>query len=1693
MKLPSYNKKEEEEKKEQEQTSYKPLPRGVGRKQTEVLPAPEVSTPTFQSSVLNIFGLGDTPLDASQGRALMQTGQELMTEPEINDWAGRNEMIGEYRGLQAAQNMGATDAALPSSILARQAEQSDRMAELRKQLEQGDIAAGNGPMSYSAQDRTGSVLAGTGMNIASGLTSAAGTIGEAAGRSQRMEEEQNREQLFAPADVLGFDTDRAREAAQQASEAETANAHEKWETVRAAADQIGEEGAEALQTAKNGLSKLGQVGVDISENMIEMGFDMAVGAATGGSSLIPMFARTFGSAASEARKDGASLDEQILYGTTKAGIEVLTEKMFDGLAGVYGKGAADEITEKLIGKLAKSKEGATMLRVLFSGGGEMIEEFVSSLLDPLAKSTYQKITAPNLAGFGVTEALSAEDARALTEEMSKPGYFSNVDVSDMLYSGLVGFLIGSVGGGASIATGQNARANAELGFGTAPVEAAPEVAAPEVAPVETAPAAPEAAPAETAPAAPAQPLAQTVNRSQANKIINDPTRRAAFEEESGLTLPGRKSEAAQMVVDYYAQQAAQTETAPAETAPEAPVESAPVETPAETAPETPIVPEAPAQVTNESSPEEIANFLEQRAQAAEARGDAETAAAYRGMADAERARGMEQQTFAENPAPEAISEAPVEAAPVEPGVTMPTTETQTAPAETAPANGPISQTAESIRDYSTTPDEFRTLMNQDMEKGGFRYAPISNDTATQNAISHITEDGWTEAYSKWQQDAARGVAGADMTATGALLFNHALETNDFQLAMDIARTFAAVGTNTAQGLQMFNAIKAGMSPANQLLMVEKSCELLNKKYGLEIKLSDELKTEYVKAETDEARDAVIDKMKAEVKNQIPTKAITMKDGKPTVNWRILQSKWNALRYMNMLGNFKTQGRNLIGNTAMAGTTTAKNAVQSIIEYALNKATGGKVQRTTSLFVTDKALLSAAKADYDAHAAWVNGEGKYSDTNLTDDFARDIEEDRRVFRFLPAEWLRRATNKAMTKGDTIFIGPRYARTLAGYLQANGMSGETFAGIIDGSIQPTAEQTKLINDARNYAAKEAQEATFHDNNAFSQMVSQFGRKGGASKGFAGVLAEGLMPFRKTPANVLVRAEEYSPLGVGNTFVKGIQAMRGKATVSDVINQFSKTMTGTGLFALGMLLHNMGMARGTDDDENQENFDKQRGLQDYSLQIPADIDDLDLSYMPDDVAQKIKDVLSPLAGRNITMDWLAPSSVPFFMGVAFNQARQEEGFSGDALVDSLTNLTDPIIQMSMLQGVNNTLEDLSYADNKLERVLMNLTISYLTQGLTNSLAGQAERTYEDERYSTFVDRTRDDFLGNTQIGQNLQRQLGKMSAKTPFWDFNQVEYVDAWGRTQDTGTPLARAGSNFANPGYTSKDNSTEVDDELQRLYDTGNGNVFPERIAQSYKVSTYDSNGQKTGERNLTADEYVQFQKVMGQTSLELVKDLMNSRVYGNLTDEARAAAISDIYSYAKNLAAQKVEPSTKKEYSDVAKLSNVAAYYGIKQAISKATSNKFDRDYSALDTLMKDYSSMPADVRKLLEEKNSNVAKVHEAYQAGIKTRDYYKLTDGISNLKPAEGYANPANWQKIELISQSKLSEDQMDVMMHQYFSDGADKRYDESRAAGYTPSQLAAWYRINSLNSKKAQKLAAATEYGFTKKQAAQLYKLWN
>lgn len=137
-------------------------------------------------------------------------------------------------------------------------------------------------------------------------------------------------------------------------------------------------------------------------------------------------------------------EEGLDYATTlekyRSEQQAATEEMFGGLDLAYGKGFADTAVEKLVGKLAKTDIGRTVLRTIINGGGgEFVEEFVSSAVDPTLRAIYN--------GKSIGENYSEEQ------------------VSNWLYDGLVGAALGIAGSGASIATGADAKKNAELRSG----------------------------------------------------------------------------------------------------------------------------------------------------------------------------------------------------------------------------------------------------------------------------------------------------------------------------------------------------------------------------------------------------------------------------------------------------------------------------------------------------------------------------------------------------------------------------------------------------------------------------------------------------------------------------------------------------------------------------------------------------------------------------------------------------------------------------------------------------------------------------------------------------------------------------------------------------------------------------------------------------------------------------------------------------------------------------------------------------------------------------------------------------------------------------------------------------------------------------------------------------------------------------
>ena len=169
-------------------------------------------------------------------------------------------------------------------------------------------------------------------------------------------------------------------------------------------------------------------------------------------------------------------------------------------------------------------------------------------------------------------------------------------------------------------------------------------------------------------------------------------------------------------------------------------------------------------------------------------------------------------------------------------------------------------------------------------------------------------------------------------------------------------------------------------------------------------------------------------------------------------------------------------------------------------------------------------------------------------------------------------------------------------------------------------------------------------------------------------------------------------------------------------------------------------------------------------------------------------------------------------------------------------------------------------------------------------------------------------------------MQYTLGRASARLPGLEYQQIPYIDAWGRTESSGSTGERALNNFLNPAYTSKIGASATEDEILRLYDeVGESGILPSRAAKYFNVA---------GERkDLTAEEYVAYATSNGQTAYSLLTELTAGSAYKAMSVAEKADAVSKCYEYANAVA--KASVSDYEPEGWVAKAINTGDTTGIK--------------------------------------------------------------------------------------------------------------------------------------------------------------------
>ena len=616
-------------------------------------------------------------------------------------------------------------------------------------------------------------------------------------------------------------------------------------------------------------------------------------------------------------------------------------------------------------------------------------------------------------------------------------------------------------------------------------------------------------------------------------------------------------------------------------------------------------------------------------------------------------------------------------------------------------------------------------------------------------------------------------------------------------------------------------------------------------------------------------------------------------------------KWNAWRYLAMLGNPRTHIRNIIGNMLFCQVAeTMSDKVGAILEGAAEAAgIMDKQDRTKTLKVASADFKKAAQKYMETHAyrSLTEGGDKYLDMK------KGIEGQKKIFgdKNIVAKGLQKAldiSSNALTKEDVWALEMKYRQALTNTLLARGYDESIFNSTNPKDIQE-------LEMANEYAIRRAKEATFHEDSKFSNWwrsaVKSALESDSKVANAAGMAMDTLMPFVKTPANILKMSLRYTPANIANALYNAKNPARA-------IEDISRALTGTMVMALGMFLKSHGILR-TRGEDDEKQLDKLTGQQDFSMNIN---------------------------GKSYTLDWAAPSAVPLFLGAEmYRQFVEKKNYD---VMKVLEAVADPVTEMSMLQGLNNTINTI--AKNRQEetpagQLAADIGFGYASQGIP-TLFGQIARTVDDTRRNTY-------YTGKSGSADQLSQYGKKTASKIPVLSETLEPQVDAWGQDQKNsgGNMLGRLLLNTVSPGYYSNVEADATESELYRLNKDTNGaakKVMP-TLADSKPLDDQDK---------LSAENYTEWAHIYGQNLKSLDDAIITNDAYKGLTDVEKISLLNDARLFANALSLDEMNSKGILKY-DISTSSYKKEYEAYKHGgvdelidyitISKETQKKYKAD------------------------------------------------------------------------------------------------------------------------------------------------------
>lgn len=926
----------------------------------------------------------------------------------------------------------------------------------------------------------------------------------------------------------------------------------------------------------------------------------------------------------------------------------------------------------------------------------------------------------------------------------------------------------------------------------------------------------------------------------------------------------------------------------------------------------------------------------------------------------------------------------------------------------------VSKFARTAAEAQITTDEMVGRIEQLVQDGKLSHEVYSNKQAIEDGAKQIEKQyargkSIEQIRSEFIRDANAGKAGAKFVSQGTTLYADAIAEGNYNAASDILVALTAVETNAGQAVQAARLMKS-LTPEGRIFTVQKMVSNLEAQINqrrsankqIEIDVPDALLEAYQNAATTEAQEAALQNIYQNVADQIPTSL-----GEAAQQWR----------YFSMLANPSTHAKNIMGNVSGTVAKIGKDNLAALMETIF---IGDKEGRTKAflnpLNKSDQNLLNLGWADYDtAVDLYEDGTGKYSNA------AGDINDKRRYWKINdPQNALTRSIDKALNIAekannlnskvlqaeDMWFSKPMYSVALAGYMKANGL-------------------TEITDAARTYAITEAKRGTYNDLNAVSKWATSLG-KGSKLGRF---LSNTIYPFKKVPANVMVRTVEYSPLG----YLKGawdlIQMQKGNTdiTASKAIDDFAAATTGTALLGVGAMLAKQGILRatGVGDDKEKEQQKNAFGAKDFSILVGN-------TYIPIDSLTVTGTAI--LTGAQI---WEA----------AQNARNGDEPISFEDFLDALSKITDPVFEQSMLSGMDSILTTIQNSGSVgtgelLTKIGVQILGNYVGQYVP-TVIGRAAASLDKNQRSTYLEP--DGAWGPVQSAvQGVQKKLPGLREDMA------VTYGN-WG------VPVEGNGANgfgegvfkAVTPVYPSKQKTDAVEEEIARLHDVNA--EYSNFYTKPPKSIAVDGENIK-----LTSEQYANYTEMRGQTDYNLRKSMLDSDIYKGLPDNVKSKAMRLSQEYANALGKEAAGVGYETDEKWINDLKGKSDEEVLKAILGRAVETEkyiSDEAKNKLGNVQKLYDSLAyAGVSDDLKE------------SAREKAAAYFQNAE-----KAKFGYELSEEQQKLEGKNQKTLAE---------YFLDEAVKaKYKDTNNDGTNRDEILQAYNKNELNDRTAIAVLSARE----------------